>query len=86
MAELVRMRERLASWSWRKGEPTSRHIVIRYHGHMSDKDVFEQIAAVLPKTIREARRLLACIIHELLHESIFSFSCVDSKDLSASKM
>jgi len=30
--------------------------------------------------------LLACIIHELFHESIFSFSCVDSKDIFASRM
>ncbi len=29
---------------------------------------------------------LACIIHELFHESIFSFSCVDSKDIFTSRM
>ena len=29
---------------------------------------------------------LACIIHELLHESSFSFSCVDSKDKLTSRI
>jgi hypothetical protein len=33
-----------------------------------------------------AGRVLACIIHEQFHESIFSFSCVDSKDIFTSRM